>query len=244
MMILFRKIRYQLLNIAQFKTHTIYAIVEVVLIIIGILFALQIERWNQNNKELAEERLVLTRLNNELSSNLDNVENLRKGFQNKEESLKNIALIYKSKTVQNDSAFLSNVIVSSSYGWTVQPLSQSTYDEIINTGKLGIIRNIELRSSISQLYNSYKLYERVGMERTSDYSKEVYGIIPMETDLNLKQNLSEKEQKEMVSAIKKLNIEKFIIYEQNRIRLIQKMYDGIENSINQLKIKIEAELED
>ena len=172
-MILFRKIRHQLLNTAQFKIHTIYAIVEIVLIVVGILLALQIDNWNQKNKELVEERLVLTRLNNELSSNLDRIKTLRNGFRRKEESLKNIALIFRNKNIQNDSIFLSNVIISSSYGWTVQPLSQSIYDELINTGKLGIIRNIELRSSISQLYNFYQLYERVGMERTSDFSKDL-----------------------------------------------------------------------
>lgn len=243
-MILFRKIRLKLLNKNQFKIHTIYAIVEIALIIIGILSALQIDKWNQKNKELAEERLVLTRLNNELSSNLDKINDLRDGFRKKEESLKNIALVFKTKNVKNDSIFLSNVIVSSSYGWTVQPLSMSIYDELINTGKLGIIHNIELRSSISQLYNLYQIYERVGMERSGDYSKEVYSIIPMETDLNLKQKLSETEQKEMVSNIMKLNLEKFIIYEQNRIQLIQGFYNRIFNSIIQLKIKIEAELED
>jgi hypothetical protein len=118
------------------------------------------------------------------------------------------------------------------------------YDELISTGKLGIIRNTELRSSISQLYNFYQLFERVSLERTGDYSKEVYSIVPMENDVILKQKLSEEEQKEMVNSIMKLNLEKFIIYEQNRIRLIQRFYDGIESSILQLKIRIEAELKD
>lgn len=242
-MVLLRKIRLQLLNTSQYKIHTIYAIVEIALIIIGILFALQIDKWSQNKKELAEERLVLTRLNNELSSNLERITALREGFRNKEEALKNIDFNLKTKNVKNDSTFLSDVIVSSSYGWTVQPLSQSTYDELINTGKLGIIRNIELRSSISQLYNFYQLYERVGMERTGDFSKVVYGLVPMEGDVTLKKGLSKKEQKKMVENIMNLNLEKFIVYEQNRIRLIQKFYTRIEKSIIQLKTSIEVELE-
>ena len=243
-MILFRKIRQKLLNKVQFKISAIYAIVEIALIIIGILLALQIDKWNEKKKELAEEKLVLTRLNNELSSNLDRIAILRDGFQNKEESLEKIALIFKTKNVQNDSIFLANVIVSSSYGWTVQPLGMLVYNELISTGKLGIIRNIELRSSISNLYNYYQLFERVSLERTGEYSKEIYSIVPMRTDLILKPKLSEEEQRNMVNSILKLNLEKHIVYEQNRIQIIQRFYNGIESSILQLKTRIELELED
>ena len=237
-----RKIRQHLLNTSQFKLYTIYAFGEIALIMIGILLALQIDKWNNNNRDIVEERLVLTRLNMELSSNLDKITSLKVGYRDKEISLKKIDSIFETKNVEHDSTFLSNIIVSSSYGWTVQPLSQTTYDELINTGKFGIIRNIELRSSISQLYNTYQLYERVGLARTSEFSKVVYSIVPMESDKVLKIGLSDKEQKEIVGTLMNLSLDQFIIFEQNRIRLIHSLYNRIEQSIIQLETKIEEEL--
>ncbi len=146
------------------------------------------------------------------------------------------------KNVENDSTFLADVVVSSSYGWTVQSFSKSIYDEIINTGKLGIISNIEVRNSISQLYNYFQLYERVSLPRTSDYSQVVYSVVPMESDVILKRGLGDKEQKDMVNTLMNLNLNKYIIFEQNRIRFLRLMYDGAEKSITEVKIKIESDL--
>ncbi len=46
----FRKIRQNLLSENKFSKYLIYAIGEIVLVVIGILIALQINNWNENNK--------------------------------------------------------------------------------------------------------------------------------------------------------------------------------------------------
>ena len=47
----FRKIRYRLANNNQFLKYSRYAIGEIVLVVIGILIALQINNWNENQKK-------------------------------------------------------------------------------------------------------------------------------------------------------------------------------------------------
>jgi len=47
----FRKIRQQLLTENKFSKYLIYAIGEIVLLVIGILIALQINNWNENQKK-------------------------------------------------------------------------------------------------------------------------------------------------------------------------------------------------
>ena len=42
----FRKIRYQLFTNNKFSKYLLYAIGEIVLVVIGILIALQINNWN------------------------------------------------------------------------------------------------------------------------------------------------------------------------------------------------------
>jgi len=46
----FRKIRQNLLSESKFSQYLIYAIGEIVLVVIGILIALQINNWNEEKK--------------------------------------------------------------------------------------------------------------------------------------------------------------------------------------------------
>jgi hypothetical protein len=51
----FRKIRQKMLSENRFITYLIYAIGEIVLVVIGILIALQINNWNENRKLRTQE---------------------------------------------------------------------------------------------------------------------------------------------------------------------------------------------
>ena len=46
----FRKVRQKLLSENKFSKYLIYSIGEIILVVIGILIALQINNWNENNK--------------------------------------------------------------------------------------------------------------------------------------------------------------------------------------------------
>ncbi|MFC4721239.1 DUF6090 family protein [Geojedonia litorea] len=67
---IFRKLRHQLLNQSKFSKYLIYAIGEIILVVIGILIALQINNWNEQQKNLAKEQTILKQLYNEYQSNL------------------------------------------------------------------------------------------------------------------------------------------------------------------------------
>ena len=56
----FRRIRHRLANENSFLKYTRYAIGEIVLVVIGILIALQINNWNENRKEYAKSINYLT----------------------------------------------------------------------------------------------------------------------------------------------------------------------------------------
>ena len=218
----------------------VYALGEIALIMIGILLALQINNWNQNNQESKDEKLLLTRIDNELSANLNKISFLRDGFMNKSRSLKKISNSIKSNNVENDSSFLSNILLSSSFGWTVQAFNRSIYDEILNTGNLQLIGDVELRSSITSLYAEFQQYERVSLPRKSNYTNLVYGVVPMESDLILKKKLNAREVKDIVNALGKLNLDEYIVFEENRTRFLIQIYENLEKSIKALRIQIEA----
>jgi hypothetical protein len=55
----FRNIRKNLPNESKMTKYFKYAIGEIVLVVIGILIALQINNWNQNRLEMQEEQIGL-----------------------------------------------------------------------------------------------------------------------------------------------------------------------------------------
>src|SRR5210317_2597146 len=55
----FRRIRQQLLSENKFSKYLIYAIGEIILVVIGILIALSINNWNEDRKKGNLERVLL-----------------------------------------------------------------------------------------------------------------------------------------------------------------------------------------
>jgi tetratricopeptide (TPR) repeat protein len=65
----FRKIRHNMLTENKFSKYLLYAIGEVVLLIVGILFALQINNWNSNKIAHHQELELYAKLLNDLNEN-------------------------------------------------------------------------------------------------------------------------------------------------------------------------------
>ncbi|OIQ36706.1 MAG: hypothetical protein BM563_10345, partial [Bacteroidetes bacterium MedPE-SWsnd-G1] len=62
----FRKIRQQLLNEGKTSKYFKYAIGEIVLVVIGILIALQINTWNQQSLNNIESSSIVLSIANDL----------------------------------------------------------------------------------------------------------------------------------------------------------------------------------
>lgn len=63
----FRKIRKQLANENKFQKYFRYAFGEVVLIMLGIFFALQLQNWNEKRKQDALFKVTLEQLYNAIT---------------------------------------------------------------------------------------------------------------------------------------------------------------------------------
>lgn len=72
----FRKIRQNLLSEGKTGKYLKYAIGEIILVVIGILIALQINNWNQGRLALEKEKITLTNLNSEFSENLKDLDSI------------------------------------------------------------------------------------------------------------------------------------------------------------------------
>ena len=62
----FRKIRRKLLQEGSFRQYMLYAIGEILLVMVGILLALQVNSWNENRLERIEEINLLEGIHKDL----------------------------------------------------------------------------------------------------------------------------------------------------------------------------------
>lgn len=74
----YKKIRYNLLSDGKTRKYLKYAIGEIILVVIGILIALQVNNWNENYKSKKKEILYLTRLTTNLGYDIRLYESINK----------------------------------------------------------------------------------------------------------------------------------------------------------------------
>ncbi len=86
----FRKIRQNLLSEGKTTKYFKYAIGEIVLVVIGILIALQINNWNEERKEKESLNAIYNLLISDLESDLKNIPEILKYNNNKAPLLKHI----------------------------------------------------------------------------------------------------------------------------------------------------------
>ena len=146
----FRRIRYQLMETGKTGKYFKYAIGEIILVVIGILIALQINNWNENRKLQNEELKLLIDIKSNLNTTLesfvlDTILNLKDLQQyNKIENYINQDLPY---TNELDSAFGVLTFWSSPY------ITSTAYNTLHAKG-LDLIKNETLKNSIVNIYES------------------------------------------------------------------------------------------
>ena len=66
----FRKIRRRLIDEGSLKRYIIYAIGEIILVVIGILIAVQLNNWNQERIKNVELEVLLDKVEEDLAHNI------------------------------------------------------------------------------------------------------------------------------------------------------------------------------
>jgi len=153
----FRHIRQKLLSENKFNKYLIYAFGEIVLVVIGILIALQINNWNNERFERRLETDILNEILVNLETDIQNIE-IKKGA-NSAYIKANTKVIehLKNKRPLTDSL---RFYYSKLYGYgNFEPIKVG-YENLKSRG-LNLIKDQTLRKEISILYE-YKYYDMVG----------------------------------------------------------------------------------
>ena len=206
----FRKIRQKLITENKFSKYLLYAIGEIILVVIGILIALQINNWNEKEKNRNEELKILQEMHNNLVSDLEDcIWNVEKQNKLKISNLKVLRHL-ENQSPLDDSLKIhyGNLVYS-----TTQRRNMAAYDHLKSRG-IDLISNDSLRTHITKVY-SERYYYIEKMELELDNSYQLNTVIPelnkkvkleAETILGDPLNLKELTQDDGFKGILRMNI--------------------------------------
>ncbi|TAI48508.1 DUF6090 family protein [Flagellimonas allohymeniacidonis] len=146
----FRKIRQTLLKENRFSKYLLYAIGEIVLVVIGILIALQINNWSEARKRNIEEEELLVALIEDFEENknrIDEAISREKDMIKMSRSLIG-AMQSDQKTMNTDS--IRFWVASGAKSWWKAGFVTGTYDAMVSSGKIEILENDNLKRILSQ----------------------------------------------------------------------------------------------
>ena len=145
----FRKIRQRLLTENKFSKYLLYAIGEIILVMVGILMALQVNNWNQERADRNRENSILKEFQRNLHAN---VNQFSSEITKQDSIVRGIDIIMrqiKNKIPFHDSLGLKYAAIA----WTEEFNYVNSAFETLKTSGFDLIRSDSLRENIIQLFN-------------------------------------------------------------------------------------------
>ena len=245
MLHILRHIRRSFFLPGKVRTYLAYAVGEIVLIVVGILLALKVSEWNESRKDRIEEGKMLSRITEELRDQLRTMERWKEGIAEKDIALNMVLNAAKGEPIQDKTTFLSAVKDSLLLAWSVPQLRTFTFDEFVSSGKLGLIRDVEVRDRISYWYRRAEEMDRSISERTVDYAKEIEGLMRRSYLDQETSDFGKTDQEETpgnLDAIVTSSLIQPTLREINRTHYLQEQWVIADERINELITIIDAEL--
>lgn len=160
--------RYDLINHNKTSRYLKYAIGEIILVVVGILIALQINNWNSNRLLRLQEQLVLKELNKEFKANkllLDSVI-----FYHKR-SFKSAEYVRQQIPIKVEEVNLDSLSYNLYYmGWiyTFDPYTGVT-NNVLNNSSLELISNDSLRQLLVGWKDILEDYQEEEIKAINNY---------------------------------------------------------------------------
>lgn len=168
----FKKIRQNLLTENKFSKYMLYAIGEIVLVVVGILIALQINNWNQNRLAVNEEQAILKNIHTEfLQNKVVLIESIR---QSNIVSIsgKTIFNLIGKERIEIEKNNVDSLIFNSLEIASFRP-SENTISDLLQSGRLQLLRNNRLKDLLHEWSKKMQSKENAQIRAENKIDKEL-----------------------------------------------------------------------
>lgn len=131
------------------QQHWTGVLIELVIVVLGVFIGLQVNNWNDDRRDRVLERQYLGRLREDFALSVkqaaDNVQWMQEQFELEGKMVERLRDCSLDPAQRAD--FARGIYVAGRFESI--PLVRGTIDELKSTGRLGLIRSVDLRRSIS-----------------------------------------------------------------------------------------------
>ena len=151
----FRSIRKKLIGQNKISKYLLYAIGEIILVVIGILIALQINNSNELRKKRITEETYLSNIQRDLEINIQQLDHYIERRKSQVQSANDLLSHFEGKPVDDLVQFNINTI--NIYTWRKFFQTNHTFQELVNSGNLSLISNDSIKNKLLGLETLYKV---------------------------------------------------------------------------------------
>ncbi len=154
-----RDLRRGLFDGGRLRSYLAYAAGELLLIVLGILIAMQIGNWNTGRQDRARELTYLTNIRSDLVANVALMDRFLAERKERVAGAQRILTHFGGKPIKDVSAFNADGI--NIYGWERFYLGNNTYQELVSSGNFALLSNHDIKT---QLLDIEALYVKMKSE--------------------------------------------------------------------------------
>ena len=165
MLTFLRKIRRSIIDSGSSGRYLVYALGEIVLVMLGILLALQVNNWNQKRLDAKGEREALQQLSVEVDKNIQQFQVM---MMLHDSIFTNVQIVLDYLNSSNQ-VTIDQKKLERAMGWvaashvTFNP-SEGIINSLMSSGKIDIIRNDSLKALLIQWKDLVKDYQEEELE--------------------------------------------------------------------------------
>lgn len=136
-------------------------VIEFILLVSGVFLGIQVANWNAERVSNKQSELFTKRLREDLKIEAWNYISLNGYYGNVLSNAERTLAALEGDAPLSDEALIIAAYRATQYGEAVR--YRSTYDELTSTGSLGLIKDLMLRKTAMEVYNS-EAYENLKTE--------------------------------------------------------------------------------
>ncbi len=234
----FRRIRQRLLTENKFSKYILYAIGEILLVVIGILIALQVNNWNENRTLAKKEITNLKEIRKNLKSDLKN--QLIPGTVYYQRSLDSYDILLSnfynsSQSIPEDS--IRGLYFKMTLPWKLV-FNTVAFDKLSSIG-IDLISNDTIRENISQLYGyKYKIILNYHNITVTEFREDFVPLL--NNNVNMHKTLSKSELEYLKNDVGINSRLRGMVY---RRQFLRDYFLDVKPIVEQLIVDIETEIE-
>ena len=223
----FRKIRQRLLTENKFSKYLIYAVGEIVLVVVGILIALSINSWNQGRIDKKSESKYLEEIKKEIQNNSSVLDfYIKNRLPYKIQGLLSAKKYSEENFKINDTInFLNTVSKGGMITSGLGILSRNTYNELLSTGNFQLITKDSIKIKVKKYYWGLDADDANVATYKSDITKFTTGLRPYNS--SNPDYISKYDIEEMMTAFRSVEFRKIVDRELSYAYSLKNTIEGL-----------------